>query len=492
MVDNLRPRRYSEKVFAGHLGLVLVLLQATPSANRDNSLIQQDIQAGHYREARQKLLREAISFPQDVGLWRLLGELDIRLRDTDAAIAAFRKVRSLRPRDARVYFNLGVLYMGKGVTDEALKMYSQGLALDPSNDEAIQNYAFLLMQAGKSCEAVTALQRLKGIRREDLTVRVSLIESLLKCGDEQAGKGELEGFLQWPSVTIEDQMKLAKVLAQDHLLEAAEETLENVSRTSPDFAEAHADLGLLLLEKSQFEDAARQLGQAVQLAPNSAEYSMGLAHVLLKAKQYPTALEFLKAVKDRFGMLPEYQYKLAWSYYGLGQVPQAAEQLEALVQQHPELDRVHYSLGDCYVALGRLPEAETEYRRAIALNPKKGSYHAALGQVLRKEGKDGVDEAIVELEKARQLDPSNLETWVQLALCYEQKAEFLKAERLLEGTVRQQPSLLAAHRVLARVYYAQGKKEQGDRESGIVSKLDSEESRRRAQMTDSKAPESFQ
>jgi protein O-GlcNAc transferase len=281
------------------------------------------------------------------------------------------------------------------------------------------------------------------------------------------------------------------VLVQDHLLEAAEETLENVVRASPNLPEAHAALGLLLLKKSQFEEAARQLGRAVQLKPTSADYSMQLAQVLLKAKQYPTALEFLKAINDRFGMLPEYQYKLAWSYYGLGQVPQAAAQLEALVQQHPELDRVHYSLGDCYVALGRLREAEIEYRRAITLNPENGSYHAAAGQVLRKEGKDRINEAIVELEKARQLDPLNLEARVQLAICYEQEAELVKAERLLEDTVHEQPSLLSAHRVLARVYYSQGKNEQGDRESGMVSKLDSDETRHRAQMIDSSAP-SFQ
>src|SRR5262249_24234964 len=156
---------------------------------------------------------------------------------------------SLAPRDARVCFDLGVLYMGKGVTDEALEMYSRGLTLDPRNEAGNQNYAFLLMQRGKSCEAVGPLRRLNGMRGEDLSVSVSLIESLLKCGNEQAGQRELEEFLQWPLAAVEGQMKLAKVLVQDRLLEAAQQTLKNVLRTSPDFAEAHADLGLLLLEK---------------------------------------------------------------------------------------------------------------------------------------------------------------------------------------------------------------------------------------------------
>jgi predicted Zn-dependent protease len=112
--------------------------------------------------------------------------------------------------------------------------------------------------------------------------------------------------------------------------------------------------------------------------------------------------------------------------------------------------------------------------------------------VLRKKGKDGLEEAISELEKALRLDPSDLESRVQLAICYEQKAALPEAERLLEATVHEQPNLAEAHRVLARVYYHQGKKEQGDRESAIVLKLDAgRDARGRPPMGNSSAPQSF-
>jgi tetratricopeptide (TPR) repeat protein len=455
-------------------------------------VILQEIQDRKYTEAREKLLQATKNAPQDVGLWRQLAELDVRLRDTDGAIAAFQRVRSLTPREAGVYFDLGALFAQKGDPAEALNMYSQGLALDPRNEESNRNYAYLLMQGEKSCEAVAPLVRLKRMKGGDLSVRASLIESQLKCGNDQAGKRELEEFLQLHAATVEDRMKLARVLGKDHRPDAAEETLQNITETAPDFAEAHADLGLILLQKNRFEDAARQLGRAVQLEPSSSRYSMDLAQVLLKAKQYPTALQFLQGAKGRFGSLPEYEYKLAWANYGLGDVPQATAQLEALVQRHPELDLAQYSLGNCYVALGRLPEAETQYRAAIAKNPKNGSYHSALGLVLRKKSIDGVDEAMAELGKALQLNPADLETQVQLAICYEQKAALPAAARLLEAAVHEQPGMAEAHRVLARVYYRQGRKVQGDQESATVLKLDSErEARGRSQVTDPSAQPSF-
>jgi tetratricopeptide (TPR) repeat protein len=479
-------------VFFTCLVSLLLLVQAAPSGNQVIDLALQDMRAGKYGEAREMLQRALGDAPQNALLWSYLGEVNAKLQHTDAAIKAFQKARSLTPQDPRVCFNLGVLYMQKKATAEALEMYRQGLALDSTDVAANQNYAFLLMQEGKYREAVAPLERLKRMSGADLSVRVALIESLLKCGEEQRGHAELGEFLDLPSATVEDRMKLAKLLMQDHLRHAAQETLESVLRSSPDLAEAHADLGLLFLQAGQFEEARLHAGRAVQLEPDSADYCMLLAQILLKEKQYPTALAILEATKDRFGSLAVYQYKLAWAHYGLGHVPTAAALLETLVQQHPRLDRAHYSLGDCYVALGKLQKAEAQYRAAIGLNPKDGSYHAALGLVLRKEHGGRIEEAIGELEKAQQLNRLDVESRVQLAICYEQKTQLSKAEQLLETAIQEQPSLEAAHRVLARVYYRQGKKELGDRETEVISKLDSEETRRRARLIQSSPPESFQ
>jgi len=478
-------------VFPAHLVLILAIFQAS-SVQPDSAAILRDIHAGKYKEARVEIQEAIKHAPQDARLWSLLGEVDAKTGDTNGAIAALEKARALEPRDATIYFNLGLLFMQKGSMADALKVYSQGLALDPHNEPAIQNYAVLLVHSGKPCEAVAPLRKIKGAKPTDFPARAALIESLWKCGNQAAGKQELAEFLQLPSASSSDRIKLARVLGQDSLLEPAEEALKNVITTSPDFAEAHAELGLLFLQRAQFTDAAYELGRAVQLEPFTARYSLDLAQVLLKEKQYPTALEFLKRVKDRLGNLPEYQYELAWANYGLGYVPQAEALLETLVREHPELDRPRYSLGNCYVALGRLPEAEARYREAIAMNPNNPAYHAALGQVLRKKGPDGLEQAISELETALRLLPTDQDTRVQLAICYEQKSDFSEAERLLESAVGERPEMTEAHRVLARVYYHQGKKEQGDRESATVLKLDAKrEARSRPPMGNSSAPESF-
>jgi tetratricopeptide (TPR) repeat protein len=421
----------------------------------------------------------------------LLGETDLRLKDLGGAISAFQRVASVSPRDSRAYFALGVLYLKMSETSRALAAYRQGLALDPNNAAANQNYAFLLMRTGRFREAVPPLTKLKAMNSADLPVRVALIESLLKCGMTGASQNELQEFFQLPSASPAGQVKLADVLAEDHLLPVAQEVFEHVIQIEPELAEAHAGLGWLFLEQGRYEEAARELGRAAQLAPASAAYSMQLAEVLLKWQNYPTALAFLRAVRNRFGNLPDYQYKLAWAHYGLHQVPEAAAVLERLIAQHEGLDLPHYSLGNCYLALSRLREAERQYRLAIQLSPKRGSYYTALGQALRLEGEDKVDEAIMSLHKALRLSPGDSHGEIQLALCYEAKRNFRQSQQILQHIVERQPDLVAAHRVLARVYYQEGFKPQGDRESAVVARLDSEQLRRRARLLDSADNPSF-
>jgi len=478
-------------VFFTCLFLILAFPQTTPSVDQMAHEAMVDIQAGEYARSRQILERALRLAPQNPALWNYLGVADSRLLDLDDAIAAFQKVVSLAPRDSHGYFDLGVLYLKRGAVGRALQAYRQGLALDPNNVTANQNYAFLLMKAGKFQEAVQPLRKLKRVRSTDLAVRVALIESLLRCGMVQSGQREVSAFLELPSVTPSDRVKLANVLMEDHQFPAAREVLERVVQISPDFAEAHARLGTLLLREKKYEDAARQLGRAVQLEPASAQYSLALADVLLKWQNYQTALAFLTAVKDRFGDLPDYQYKVAWAHYGLNQIPEAAGVLEHLTQQHPNLDLAQYSLGNCYLALSRLKDAERQYRIAIELNPKKGFYYAALGQALRREGKEKIDEAVADLEKALELDPADTASQLQLALCYEEKANLNKAQQLLEGVIREQPNLLPAHRVLARIYYRQGKKQQGDQQARMVAILDKEQLQRRARLIGSFAPPDF-
>lgn len=432
---------------------------------------QKNFQQGRFRAARENLEQALKLAPRDPDLWTYLGLTDEQLNNFDAAIGDFRKVLSILPGDKQARFSLGRLYGRKGGMVHALEMYEQGLKIDSGDLPANQNYALLLMQAGKNREAIVPLRRVLAQNNADLPTRAALIECYLRAGMQDEGKQEIQGFLEASSNAPGENLTLAKLLIEDKFPTFAEPILKQAVLQQPGSAEAHATLGILLLNEGQYDDATEELMRAVRLAPDSSDYSMHLTESLLLGKRYQEAYDFLKVVKSRFGNLFEYRFKVGLALYGTRQYPQAISQFEQLDRERPGLDLLQYYLGNSYDESGDLEKAQSFYRKAIELNPNQSSYYARLGNTLMKGGDDKTAEAIVDFTKALELDPSDTSSKQALALCHERTKDYPEAERLLQQVVAQKPELVSAHIALSRIYYADHKKVEGDTEKKAVMRL---------------------
>ena len=92
-----------------HSVLFLLLLQTSASIYLKTLVqqAQQDLKAGRYAEARQKLGEAVKRAPEDPALWNLIGFAHGQLNELDPAIASFEKVRTLAPRNASAKWNVG-------------------------------------------------------------------------------------------------------------------------------------------------------------------------------------------------------------------------------------------------------------------------------------------------------------------------------------------------------------------------------------------------
>ena len=467
--------------------LLLAVGQGAPSPQVLAREAHIEFEAGKYLQAREKLRKALSRDPQNPALWSYLGLTEAKLNNVDSAISAFQITLKLAPDDAQSFFNMGLLYAQKGDAGKAIEAYQRGLKLEPANPSANKNYALLLMRDGRSREAVPPLERLRHLEGEGLATRVTLIDCYLKAGMEANADREIQAYLGLPNVSVADDLKLAGVLIEDKQPDKAQKVLEHVVQAAPDLADAQAQLGTLLVKKGQYKSGVFALGRAVQLAPESAEYSMKLAEALIRWKHNRTAMEFLNSVKSRFGTLPDYRYLMAVTHYGLHQYPEAIADLEGVLLERPNLGRAEFLLANCYIGELELDKAETHYRKAITLEPANSAYYTALAEVLRKTRADNTDEAIETLDKALSLNHADVQAKVELALCYEARKEFVKAQGLLEQAIEQRPDVIAAHVALSRVYYRQGKNTQADREKMIVSRLESDEQARQSRLREARA-----
>lgn len=163
-------------------------------------------------------------------------------------------------------------------------------------------------------------------------------------------------------------------------------------------AEAHGNLGLLLLERGHDEEASVELTKGL-MGWSDPRYHRAIAHLLSE------------------GSLPA----LALFHYN--------EALKAF----PDDVEIHTGRAEAYVQLGQFDKAEKEYVRLKELKPKDVKFKQGLADVYRKSGQ--LDRAIQELQVCVNINPSDKEGHRLLAEALMEKGEreAARKEYLLAG-----------------------------------------------------------
>jgi protein O-mannosyl-transferase len=218
----------------------------------------------------------------------------------------------------------------------------------------------------------------------------------------------------WTSVTnVNPDDALAHVNLGNALLEFPGRMPDGIReyqtalRIYPNYAEAHNNLGALLLQSGRTMEAVAEYQAAVRLDPNypDAHSNLGSALARIPGRLPEAAAELEIAVRldsenaRRRAALGSVLLQMP------GRLPQAIGQLETAVKIDPELTDAHYSL-----ALGlaqipaRLPDAVTEFKTVLRSRPDDAGAHYQLGVALsRMPG--GLPEAIQEIRAAERIRP---------------------------------------------------------------------------------------
>jgi tetratricopeptide (TPR) repeat protein len=126
--------------------------------------------------------------------------------------------------------------------------------------------------------------------------------------------------------------------------------------------------------------------RGVAVAPHNGFANGNLGAVLLEQGQWDDAMihldEALRDVPD----LVSAQFDIGLAYYEKAMYPQAEAAFKRSVQLQPFDAGSHFFLGMTYDHTGRLAQALPEVRYAIRLKPEVPNYHFALGMLLRESG----------------------------------------------------------------------------------------------------------
>jgi tetratricopeptide (TPR) repeat protein len=206
---------------------------------------------------------------------------------------------------------------------------------------------------------------------------------------------------------------LGIVLSEQGEADQAIEHYRQAVALRPDYAEAHYNLGRLLIEHGQLTDAIVHYEKAAAINPDDAEAQNNLGVTLFGIGRTDDAIvHYQKALEIRthYG---EASCNLANALIAKDDLDGAIAQYKACLAAMPDQEEAQYNLASALLRRGRIDEAIVEYQRGLQLHPESADAHANLGIAWLAKGR--VRDAMGEYTKALQISPENLAALSNLA-----------------------------------------------------------------------------
>jgi tetratricopeptide (TPR) repeat protein len=282
----------------------------------------------------------------------------------------------LQPDSARAYHLLGVVLDRKGAVDEAIAAWRQALKLQPDYPYSLRQLSRALLKVGKRGEA-------------------------LALGAQVAA------------------------------------AYRRLAESNPDSATGYFNLGIVLGENRQWDEAAAAYRRAIEINPNHGlAYSNLGAALRAKGKLDEAITAFRQASKrapseSNFG-------NLGLALHQQNKLDEAIAAYREALRLNKDNADTHYTLGNALRDMGRPEEAIAEFREAIQLKKDFAEAHCNLGQMLRRQGQ--FRQALEELRQGHELGSKN-PRWNYTSAQWVRECERLaelddKLPRILKGEAK--------------------------------------------------------
>ena len=302
------------------------------------------------------------------------------------AIAAYREVVQLKPSFSWAFHSLGDCYRQLAQWTDAIAAYREATRL---NDEFVWSYYSLaecLEQTNAWREAADAYTKASEKEPDSPLIKTKLAEALKKCASLNAQKSS------------EEYLALAQSEGMDEAI------YRKAIAVAPDTIAFYLNLGSVLIEKQQFDEAVFVYQTAVAIDSTHVEAHLGLAQVLSEQEKFEAAIacihramdvdpssyaiyfklgEVLSKKGDLEGALAAFQKTLSfnsdfyWAYQCIGNVylwmndaENAVVSYQKAVEIEPNLAMAHKQMGEALTMLGDVNAASEAYARAIEIDPQ--------------------------------------------------------------------------------------------------------------------------
>ena len=332
------------------------------------------------------------------------------------------------------------------------------------------NEALAAQRAGNLDEAIRGYHLL-------LEKYPNLAEIRSNLGAALAGKGRYQeaiteykrALLSKPDPKV--ALNLGIAYYKTDRLALAIETLKKVREQDPANTQILTLLADCYLRLGQNKEVIDLLTRVQRADPDNGAFSYLLGTALVRAGQASQGQVVIdKVLKD--GDSAEARLLMGTTKFIAADFSGALTDFQKAVELNPNVPDGHAYLGMALAATGDREGAKKAFTRTLEVDPNNFDASLRMGVLLRQDQENG--RALQLFRHALEARPGDFGVRYQIASVELAKGELESARRNLEALVKDAPEFTEAHVSLARIYFRQKKKVQGEREQAIVVKLNAE------------------
>lgn len=377
---------------------------------------------------------------------RNLGDISagqVQKESIDKAIGEFQAILALQPDDSYSALWLARLYRFENQHAAAERVLRGILQREPDNEQALEQLSQLLIDGGRSEEAIGVLAQ-----AADDSSSPDLFDMLGEAYAQQKDWPKAEAAYSKAIEQEPDEPShrhgLAEALIEEEKYSQALQQFKKLAGLEPSTAENYVRMAELYRRMGQFDQAQSSLMRAKELAPGNLQVLYNEALLYEDEGQYDEASKILsdsiagmKAQVEE-GKSGGSSNALAILYEQLGRVyreaqnyPAAIETFQEMAKLGPDVQkRAQMLLIDTYREDRDLDRAIAETKKALGDSPKDPNLTVTLAMLYGEKADE--PEATKILQGLLQGNESDQEIYIDLAQVQERSKDYLEAEKSAE------------------------------------------------------------
>jgi tetratricopeptide (TPR) repeat protein len=397
-------------------------------------------QMGRDSEALARFQAAAKADPGQIAARIGIAKSQIRLAQLAEAKATLAQLDKTHPGRPDIIFWQGNAARALGDNDAALAAFRAAIVAGQGRAESVDAYlalAKLQAELGQLAVAQDTLSEARGKLPPSGLLYQALGEIAMSRADYAGAYEHFQKALELDPGDTRARFMGAVALTRLGRFDEALTAFQTVGQTDKEFPGLAVERGRLFEESGRNAEALTEYEAALKQTPDDPEVQIRVGCARMIAAQTVSAQELLEKAAKARPRSAEANYCLGRALFDQERHIDAMVRLERAVNIDPTRAIYHLYVGWVAVELGRQTGARAAFDDAIELDKGLADAYWQRGRLHLKQG--AAKDAIVDLERSRQLKPSRYDAIADLAVAYSDIGRMPKALDLWEEAIAKDP-----------------------------------------------------